>query len=149
MLRPTGLIGATAAAAFCNGGDIGMFVGGCRIEAGSVPHLQDWIMPYLPEIATVYHRCPQESGLGRTRRPNQFEWPVVLRSRERSDAAPFARVGHLDRDTVMVKRFAASKLTGLLIDVRTLTELVDQRDSALSCWKIASSRAARAFCPVR
>lgn len=59
MLRPTGLIGATAVAACFNGGDIGMFVGGCRSGAGSLPRLQDWIMPYLPETAAVYHRYPR------------------------------------------------------------------------------------------
>lgn len=40
MSRPTGLIGATAVAACFNGGNIGMFVGGCRFAAGSLPRLQ-------------------------------------------------------------------------------------------------------------
>jgi hypothetical protein len=56
MLRSTGLNGVTAVTPCFNGRGIRMFVGGCRFGAGSLPRPQDWIMPYLPEIAKVYHR---------------------------------------------------------------------------------------------
>ena len=29
---------------------------GAAIDGCFLPRLQDWIMPYLPETATVYHR---------------------------------------------------------------------------------------------